>query len=259
MTALVATVACALAIGVTLGLLGAGGSILTVPLLTFVADQPPRAAISSSLFAVAVTAAVAVIGHARAGRVRWRIGLAFGLAGMGGAYGGGRLSAHVPERALMILFGAIMVVAAIAMLRRGDGAKPGVAGVAAATDGEEPRPRALAVLALQGAVVGALTGLIDTGGNFIIVPALVLLARQPMHAAVGTSLFIITLNAVAGLLGHLGQAELDWTVTLAVTGAMIGGSLGGVALAGRVPAARLRTGFALFVLATAAVVLVSQA
>jgi uncharacterized membrane protein YfcA len=263
MNALVAAVACATAIGVTLGLLGAGGSILTVPLLAFVAELPPRVAISSSLFAVAVTAAVTTLGHARAGRVRWRIGLVFGSAGIVGALAGGRLSSQIPERALMVLFGVTMGAAAIAMLRRRGG--PAATPAEATPDVVAVTPPGAAYLALaaQGVAIGCLTGLIGAGGGFIIVPALVLLARLPMHTAVGTSLMIITMNASAGLAGRLVRSAepvtIAWTVTLAVTAAMLAGSLVGVRLAGRVRAEPLRRGFGWFVVAMSVFVLASQA
>jgi hypothetical protein len=242
------TVLCAGVIGLSVGMLGAGGSILTVPLLGFVAGRPPREAIATSLVAVLITAAVATVTHARAGRVRWRTGLAFGLAGMVAAYGGGRLSAYVPERLLMAMFGATMLAAA-AMMLRGRRARVGEADAA---------PRSTPVIAAQGAAVGSLTGLIGAGGGFIIVPALHVLARLPMHAAVGTSLMVITMNASAALAGHANQAAIDPVLTSAVTGAMIAGSLVGGQLAGRVEPERLRTGFGCFVIAVAVFVLAQQ-
>jgi len=105
----------ALLIGVTLGLLGGGGSILTLPILTYVAGVATKSAIASSLFVVAVTSAVGVVAHARAGRVRWRTGLLFGVAGMLGAFAGGRIAGHLPARGLMLGFAAMMVVASAAI------------------------------------------------------------------------------------------------------------------------------------------------
>lgn len=250
MTLLVVTVACAVVIGVTLGLLGGGGSILAVPLLTYVGQRPPREAIASSLLAVAMTALVAAIVHARAGRVVWKTGASFGLAGMAGAFVGGRAAAVVPERALMVGFGLMMAAAAIAMLRGRRGAT---------TDDDDARaPRPLPLIATQGAAVGGVTGLVGAGGGFIIVPALTVLARLPIHAAVGTSLMVIAMNASAGFLGHLDHAPVEWSLTLGVTAAMVAGSLAGGHLAGRVSPARLRTGFGWFVIAMAVFVLVKQ-
>ncbi len=252
MTLLVVTVLCALAIGVTMGLLGAGGSILTVPLLTLVAGLSPRSAIATSLFAVMVTAAVSAAVHARAGRVRWRVGLVFGLAGMAGAYGGASLSVYLSERALMICFGVVMTMAAVAMLRGrrgGDGTARDVT----------PSGRALVLIAVEGVVIGGLTGLIGAGGGFIIVPTLVLLTRLPMHAAVGTSLMVISMNAGSGLMRHLGHVSIDWPVAAAITAALVAGSLLGVRLSSEVQPERLRRGFGWFVIAVAAFVLINQA
>lgn len=260
--ALIITVLCAGVIGVSVGMLGAGGSILTVPLLGYVAGRPPREAIATSLVAVAITAAVAAAMHARAGRVRWRTGLTFGLAGTVGAFAGGRVSAYLPERILMALFGAVMAAAAIAMLRSARGARDGRDGrsgrAAAGAKEPEARPRGVPVIAAQGAAVGSLTGMIGAGGGFIIVPALTLLARLPIHAAVGTSLMVIAMNASAGLAGHYGQASIDPVLTAAVAGAMVAGSFVGGRLAGRVEPQSLRAGFGWFVIVVAVFVLAQQ-
>lgn len=245
---LVITVLCAGLIGLSVGTLGAGGSILSVPLLVHVTGRPPREAITTALVAVGVTAMFAMISHARAGRVRWKIGAVFGAAGMMGAYAGGMISEHLPERVLMTLFGLMMAAAAIAMLR----GRRGKAGEA------EETPSRVAVLGAQGAAVGTVTGLVGAGGGFIIVPSLNILARLPIHAAVGTSLMVITMNATAALIPHLGHTPIDPLLTAAITGAMIGGSLLGGQLAGRLQPAKLRIGFGVFVIAVAAFVLVQQ-
>ncbi|MEX0835590.1 MAG: sulfite exporter TauE/SafE family protein, partial [Nitriliruptor sp.] len=114
---LVATLALALLIGVALGLLGGGGSILAVPVLVYVAGQDPKAAIAMSLLVVGVTSAAGAVSHARAGRVQWRTAAVFGAAGMVGAYGGGRLAEFIPGTWLLIAFAVMMVVTAVAMLR----------------------------------------------------------------------------------------------------------------------------------------------
>jgi uncharacterized membrane protein YfcA len=249
-TILVVTVICALVIGVSLGLLGAGGSILTVPLLTFVASMPPRDAITSSLFAVSVTAALATVMHGIAGRVRWRTGLVFGFAGMFGAYGGARLSGYLPEHLLMVLFALLMVSAAVAMLR-------GRRWIADAA--ERPMTtQTVAMIAVQGGALGCLTGLVGVGGGFIIVPVLTLLARMPLKAAVCTSVLVISMNATAGLAGHLDQATINWPITLGVTAAMMCGSVVGGRLCRYVEPENLRQGFGWFVILVATFVLVGQ-
>lgn len=247
MTLLLITIACATLIGVSVGTLGAGGSILSVPLLVHVAGRPPREAIATALVAVGVTAAVALIAHARAGRVRWQVGAIFGAAGMVGAYAGGRMSALLPERILMTLFGLTMAAAAIAMLR----------GRRAAAEPDEPR-RNVALLGVQGVTVGSITGLVGAGGGFIIVPSLNMLAGLPIHAAVGTSLMVIVMSASAAVIPHATQTAIDPMLTAAITVAMIAGSLFGGQLAGKIEPNRLRTSFGLFVIAVALFVLFEQ-
>ncbi|WNG53667.1 sulfite exporter TauE/SafE family protein [Archangium gephyra] len=244
-------IAASLLIGVTLGLLGGGGSILTVPLLVYVLGVEPKTAIAMSLLVVGLTSASAVVVHARAGRVHWRTALIFGAGGMSGAFLGGRLAQWVPPGLLLLLFSAIMVAAAVAMLRRKEAPnKPG--------DSEQapvllPVPRVLA----QGAAVGLLSGLVGAGGGFLIVPALVLVGL-PTQAAVGTSLAVISLQCFAGLLGHLGHVQLPWGLTAAVVGAAVGGSFLGGRLADHVSPRALRKGFAVFVLGIACVMLAGQ-
>jgi uncharacterized protein len=245
---LAVTLVAAVAIGLLLGLLGGGGSILTVPVLVYIAGQDPRAAIPASLFVVAVTSAVALIPHARAGRVQWRTGLVFGTAGLLGAYAGGRIADHIPASVLLGGFGLLMAVAATLMIR--SCGRP----VRAVThSGRWP------VLLVLGLLVGGVTGMVGAGGGFVIVPVLVLLAALPMAYAVGTSLLVIALQATAGLAGHLHHAAIDWPLTLTITALAIAGSLLGARLAGRIPAQLLRTGFGWFLTATAALVLLEQA
>ena len=231
-------------IGVSLGLLGGGGSILTVPILTMAAGMETKAAIASSLFVVAVTSAAGVISHACAGRVRWRIGIIFGLAGMAGAFGGGRLAAYIPGTVLMILFGLMMAATAIAMLR-----KPRK--LAAVVVNDLPTSKIIA----EGVVVGVVTGLVGAGGGFLVVPALVLLGGLSMELAVGTSLVVISMKSFAGLAGHLGHVSIDWPIVLAVTATAVAGSFVGGRLAGKIPPATLRKGFGVFIIVMSVVVL----
>lgn len=245
---LVATLAAAVAIGLLLGLLGGGGSILTVPVLVYLAGQQPQSAIAASLFVVSVTSAVALVPHARAGRVQWRTGLVFGAAGVAGAYGGARLAAHLPAGLLLAGFGLLIAAAATTMIRSCRRPLRGAA-----------RTGRLPLLLALGSAVGLITGMVGAGGGFVIVPVLVLLAGLSMTTAVGTSLLAIALQAGAGLLGHLHHARVDWPLTLAVTALAIAGSLAGARLAGRIPAQLLRTGFGWFLTAMATLVLIEQA
>ncbi|AKI99193.1 hypothetical protein ATI61_106568 [Archangium gephyra] len=244
-------IAASLLIGVSLGLLGGGGSILTVPLLVYVLGVEPKTAIAMSLLVVGITSASAVVVHARAGRVRWRTAFVFGAGGMSGAFLGGRLAQWVAPGLLLLLFSTIMVAAAVAMLRRKEA--PAVPGDAEQAPVLLPVPRVLA----QGAAVGVLSGLVGAGGGFLIVPALVMVGL-PTQAAVGTSLAVISLQCFAGLLGHLGHVELPWGLTAAVVGTAVGGSFLGGRLAGRVSPRALRKGFAVFVLGIACVMLAAQ-
>jgi uncharacterized protein len=244
---LVLTLALAVLVGIVLGLLGGGGSILTLPILSYVAGMETKPAIASSLFVVAVTSAFAAIGHARAGRVRWRTAISFGVAGMVGAYGGGRLAARVPDVVLMVMFAFVMIAAGAAMLRR----RMPLRHTTAAPS--------LVSLAGQGMGVGLVAGLVGAGGGFLIVPALVFLGGLGMEAAVGTSLVVISMQSTAGFAGHLAHVrDLEWSTTLAVTAVAVIGSLLGTALAKRVSPQKLRTTFGVFVLAIAGLVLARE-
>ena len=247
---IVIALALAALVGVSLGLLGGGGSILTVPILTYVLGMPPREAIAASLFIVGATSAVSMIGHAKAGRVRWKTGLLFGVAGMVGAFAGGLLGGIIPGAILMVLFAGMMIVTATAMIR-------GRKNQATKAADAEYKP-ALARILLDGFLVGIATGLVGAGGGFLIVPALNLLGGLPMAIAFGTSLLVITMKSFAGLSGYLFSVQLNWPIVLAFTATAIAGSFAGVALAGRVPERALRKGFGIFVLVMGAFVLVQE-
>ncbi|MGO1311765.1 MAG: sulfite exporter TauE/SafE family protein [Brevibacterium aurantiacum] len=184
------TLALALIIGLTLGLLGGGGAILAVPVLTYITGLEPVQAIPTSLFIVGVTSLVSLSLHAAKKRVVWRTGLIFGVAAMVGAFAGGRAGAYVPAPVLMLSFAAVMTAAAIAMIR---GRRQ--------TGDQHERPPELPIskVLATGAVVGLVSGFVGAGGGFLIVPALVLLARLPMPRAVATSLLIITMQSASGL------------------------------------------------------------
>ncbi|MFD2762564.1 sulfite exporter TauE/SafE family protein [Micromonospora eburnea] len=246
--ALALTIAGAVLIGVSLGLLGGGGSILAVPLLVYVADLPAKEAIATSLLVVGATSAVGVLPHARAHRVRWRTGLVFGLAGMTGAYAGGRLSAFIPAGVLLTGFAIMMLATAVAMIRGRRSAEG------------KPVPHELPVfrVILDGVVVGLVTGLVGAGGGFLVVPALALLGGLPMPVAVGTSLVVIAMKSFAGLAGYLSSVQVNWGLAAAVTAAAIVGSLLGGRLAGRLPADLLRKAFGWFVVVMGVFVLAQQ-
>ncbi len=234
-------------IGVALGLLGGGGSILTTPILIYALGVEPKAAIATSLLVVGVTSVAAVIQHARAGNVEWRTGLVFGGAGMVGAYAGGFVAAWIPATVLMALFGAMMLATALAMFRgRKDQGPTGGPG------------QALWKILAEGLVVGVVTGLVGAGGGFLVVPALALLGGLPMKKAVGTSLLVIALKSFAGFAGHASHVRIDFELAALVSAAAVLGSFAGSRIASIVPADALRRGFAVFVLAMAVFVLSQQ-
>lgn len=242
------TVGLAVFVGISLGLLGGGGSILTVPLLAYVAGLDPKQAIATSLLVVGVTSAVGAVTHARAGRVRWKVAAVFGAAAMVGAYTGGRLARFVPGNILLIAFSMIMIFAAMAMLR-------GRKDLGDESAGRLP----VAKIVLQGATVGLISGLVGAGGGFLLVPALALLGGLPMPAAVGTSLVVISMQSFAGFAGHLSGESIDWKLAGMVTAAAVIGSLIGGRLTDYVEPATLRKAFGWFVLAMAALVLAEEA
>lgn len=238
----------ALLIGIVLGLLGGGGSILTVPVLVYIMDVPPKQAIATSLVVVGAAAAVAATRHALGGRVRWRTGLVFSAAGMVGALGGGMASGWFSGRGLLVLFALMMVATGVAMLVK--------------REGNEPQARVVGSSAsrivLQGLAVGGFTGLVGAGGGFLVVPALALLGGLGMPEAVGTSLLVIALSSAAGWVGHAAHVDIDWMLAGTFAGATILGTLVGSSLAARVPSALLRRGFAVFVLVMAGAVLFQE-
>lgn len=247
---LVLAVTLAVVIGLSLGLLGGGGSILTVPILLYVLGMPAHEAIATSLFVVGTTSIAASIHHARVGNVRYGVGALFGAASMVGAYGAGRAAKMIPPTVLLLLFGGMMLVTAVAMMR---GRKEAHGGKASA---KEHIP--LHWVLLEGLAVGAFTGLVGAGGGFLVVPALVLLGKLPMREAVGTSLMVIAMKSFAGFAGYLSTVPIDWTITLLVSGAAVAGSFGGAALAGRIDQNLLRKGFAWFVVVMGVFILVQE-
>jgi uncharacterized membrane protein YfcA len=244
-----------LLIGVLLGLLGAGGSILAVPALVYGVGQPLRAAVPTSLLVVGISAAAAVVPRVRARQVQWRLVAVVGAAGLPAAFAGTAVNRQLHPRVVLLGFAVVMVAAALRMLRE----QPEVGGDCALPGGGVNWRGCLPKAIGTGVVVGFLTGLFGVGGGFLLVPALVLLLGLPMATAVGTSLVVVTLNAAAGLAAHAGSADIDYAVAAWFTGAALVGSLFAASVAGRLPAARLRRGFAYLVLVVAAAVALQAA
>lgn len=244
----------AVVVGLLLGLMGGGGSILTVPLLTLVAGMDPKEAVPGSLVMVGASSLVAALVHAARGAVAWRIGLTFGAASMVGALAGGLLGGRLPGPVLMVGFAAVMLVSAVKMIRSGRRA----ASRGEADDADDGGPVPLARVLTRGVGVGLITGVVGAGGGFLIVPALVLLLGLPMATAVGTALLIIAMNSAMGLVGHLGAARLDWALLGPVTGAMAAAGVVGVLMAHRVSGSALKTAFGWFVLGMGVLLLAQQ-
>lgn len=235
-------------IGVSLGLLGGGGSILALPVLVFVARISPGEAVGMSLALVGATSLVGGLLHARTGNVDPRLTALFGTLGLGGSYVGARLTRGLRPELLLAAFGLVMIVAGTFMLRDRPAGEP--------LPHRRPPAVGLVPVALG---VGLLTGSLGVGGGFLLVPALVLFGRLSMPLAVGTSLLVIAMSSAAGFLGHLGGPGLDLTTTAGFTGAAMGGALAGFRLARHVSPGSLRAGFAALVLLLGGVLLVKSA
>lgn len=249
MTLILTAVLLSMLIGVSLGLLGGGGSILTVPILIYALHVPDKSAIASSLLVVGITSGIAALQHARVGNVVWKVAGTFAGAGMVGSFLGAQMGAFIPATVLLVVFALVMFGASIAMWR-GRKAQPQTASASAHAG--------LITSLLLGTIVGVVTGLLGAGGGFLIVPALTLLAGLPMKQSVGTSVVVIALNSFAGFAGQVGHVDIDWQLTALVTGSAIGGSFLGAVLGARVDPAHLRRGFAVFVFAMGLFLMVKQ-
>ncbi|MEJ7843651.1 MAG: sulfite exporter TauE/SafE family protein [Rubrobacter sp.] len=236
--------------GLALGLLGGGGSVLAVPILVYAMGFGAKEAVATSLAVVGLTSLFGAAEHWRKGRVKLRVALVFGPIAAAGAYLGAHLAGFLSGAAQLSLFAVMMLVAAIFMFRNGGSGK----------DGEEPHSddsvgRLLLRFAVPGTGVGILTGLVGVGGGFLVVPALVLLGGIPMEAAVGTSLLVIAMNSFAGFAGYLGEAEIPWGIVSLFAALAVAGSFAGAYLSQFVPESVLKKGFAAFLIAMALFIL----
>jgi uncharacterized membrane protein YfcA len=237
--------------GISLGLLGGGGSILAVPILKYALGFGTKEAIASSLAIVGATSLFGAASHWREGRVRLRTGLVFGLVAMAGAYLGARyLAPFLSGATQLALFGVVMLVAAFFMFREGESARD-----APGTEKGALASAYLLLLFALGGAVGILTGLVGVGGGFLIVPALVLLAKVPMKEAVGTSLLVIAMNSFAGFAGYLGGVSFQWGLMALFAALAVAGSFAGTYLVRFVPQGALKRSFAVFLIIMAAFIL----
>ncbi len=267
-----------LLIGLSLGALGGGGSILTVPALVYVIGQDAKAATTSSLFIVGLGALVGALGHHRSGRVRWGTGLAFGAAGIAAGFAGTALNRHVQPDVLLLAFAGLILVAAAGMFAKNRAAarraEPSAALVAAggdarnavppgptATPDRESAPRRspgrgrVAKVLAAGLAVGFLTGFFGVGGGFVIVPTLVLVLAFPAREAVGTSLVVVSLASLLALVPSLRHGRVEWATALPFAAGGALGALLGSRISRRLPEVVVRRAFALALVALAAFVL----
>ena len=235
------------AIGVSLGMLGGGGSILTVPALVYVVGQSPQAAVTASLMIVGANSAMGAFMHRSQGTLNWKVALLFGGVGMAAAYLAAGWSKLLPPTALMILFAVLMLVVGLFMVLKPQPANQDGGG------------RGWWVTVASGLGVGVMTGFLGVGGGFLIVPALVMLVGLPIRQAVGTSLVVIAMNSLAGFLGHLDGPPIDLQVVAIFVTAGLTGALVGARLTRIVHPDHLRKAFALFVIALALFLLVDNA
>ncbi|MEZ5144271.1 MAG: sulfite exporter TauE/SafE family protein [Acidimicrobiales bacterium] len=243
-------------IGVSLGALGGGGSILAVPVLVYAAGESPKQATTTSLLVVGTTAVGGMVAHLRAGRVRVVPGILFGLAGVGGSLLGTQMNHYVDENVLLLAFAGLMAVAAWRMwvnqavpgagdedfeLYPEDGPEVSPPGPGAVVAPALATRRSVVVVKVlvAGTIVGFITGFFGVGGGFVVVPALVLALGFDMAEAVGTSLLVIAINSAVALATRVGTSGVDWGVAVPFTIAGLLGVSVGKRLADRLPTTTL--------------------
>lgn len=249
-------------IGLSLGLIGGGGSVLALPILVYVMGIEPKSAIAMTLVIVGSVSLIGMIPHWRKGNVNLQKAFIFGSATMLGAFLGAKLASlpFITGTVQMLLFAAMMLLAAILMIMRSS--KPEPIAVESGVDLSLYPPPICRYcwlwLLTEGIGIGILTGLVGVGGGFAIVPALVLLGKTPMKEAIGTSLVIIGMNSVAGFLGYLGQVPLNWNLMASFTIFAGMGTFLGAYLSQFVQAKQLQKGFGYFLIAISAFILFQQ-
>ncbi len=232
-----------LPVGFVLGLLGGGGSILAVPIFLYVLHVAPKPAIAMSLAVVGLSAFVGFLTHWKQGTVALRVALPFGLCAMVGAFVTARLEGLIPATVQLTLFAIFAFTAAIVMLR--DAAKPELH--APTAPGAE-HAKFSSKLIPHAIGVGVLTALVGAGGGFVIVPALVLISGVPIKLAVGSSLLIISLNALSGFVGYIGQVPIDWPLIGSFSATAAIGAIVGTRVLPHMPQRRIKQYFAILIL-----------
>ena len=251
-------------IGISLGLIGGGGSVLTVPVLVYLFDITPEVSTAYSLFIVGITALVGAVRNASLGQVEYKTAVVFAVPAFIAVYLTRRfLVPSIPDpvfstelmtlskdTAIMVFFALIMLAAAVSMIR----SRKDEIEVA-----QKPVFNYPAII-IEGFLVGVLTGIVGAGGGFLIIPALVLFAKLPMKKAVGTSLLIIAFKSLIGFKGDLDRPDLiiDWTLLLTISAIAIGGIFVGIYLTRFIDGSKLKKGFGWFVLAMAVYIILKQ-
>ncbi|MBU8816501.1 sulfite exporter TauE/SafE family protein [Mycolicibacterium goodii] len=243
-------------IGALLGLLGGGGSILAVPALVYGIGLNVNEAVAISLLVVGLASLAGTFPKLCLGQVNWRVAGIFATAGIPATFAGSALSGRLSQQALMIGFATVMTAVTLRIL-----AAAGRAGDAAGTrnDGDVSRVRSVLLSISAALTVGLLTGLFGVGGGFLVIPALVLMLGLEMPVAIGTSLVVIAVNSAAGFVLHVHHVSIPWSITAAVVGSAVIGSLVAGHFGRRVPSHRLQRWFALLVLAVAVYTVVHAA
>ncbi len=239
-------------IGLSLGLMGSGGSILTVPVLVYLFHQDEKVAIAGSLFIVGTIALAGGLTYLKDKLVDWKTVFLFGIPGMIGTYGGAWLAKFVPGIVQLVFFALVMLLAAYFMI------------TSPQLDPSQAKDRKVWKIVLDGLIVGIITGLVGVGGGFLIVPALVLLGGLPMHRAIATSLIIIALKSFSGFYKYLDVLQsqnlsLDWKTLGIVTVIGILGTFAGNFMAGKTPQDKLKQYFAWFLVVMALFILYQEA
>lgn len=234
----------AILIGLFLGLLGGGGSILTVPIFVYLIGFPPKEAIALSLAVVGAVSLIGVFKHWKLGNVNFKIVTLFAPFAMAGTFLGAQLSQFVSGSFQLILFSVVMLIAAIFMFKKTKNLKE----TEITTEKTSYSKKDILLIAIEGVFVGILTGLVGVGGGFLIVPALVLLTKIPMKEAIGSSLLIISLKSFAGFYGYLGQISIDWGFLLLFIAIASVGILIGTYLIRFISQTQLKKVFAIFLI-----------
>lgn len=256
--------AASLLIGLSLGLIGGGGSILTVPVLVYLLGVDPVLATAYSLFIVGFTSAVGTYPKYKEGLVDLKTAFIFGAPSIASVYLTRKVIVpQIPSIIwqggdwvltksvlVMVLFAILMVAASVSMIRDTK---------TKATASEGPLTFNYPLIVVEGAVVGLLTGLVGAGGGFLIIPALVVLTKLPMKKAVGTSLLIIAAKSLIGFTGDLSQQRMDWTLLLTVTTMAVLGIFAGNSLNKKIDGNKLKKGFGWFVLVMGIYILLKEA